>query len=189
MAELMRRVARQQAPGSPSEFRLFWYDNTLVLDRGRLGQLRRQLMSQGRRNQQVPRVARTLLDALWRQVRSERGRDRGRESFDDDLLGNDDFLDFVVGLVAAAGRPAACWAGCGDPELLGPRRRRACVSAEEQRLLLKSWAGRATSDLSIEDVAAARRAALRPRRRARPHRRRARRPARRDRGRASTCRS
>ena len=45
MAELMRRTARQQAPGSPQEFRVFWRDDTIVLDRSTLGRLRRQLMS------------------------------------------------------------------------------------------------------------------------------------------------
>ncbi len=151
MAEVMRRAARQQAPSSPTEFRLFWYDNTLLLDRGLLGRLRRQLMSQGRRNQQVPRVARTLLDALWRQVRSERGRDRGRETFDDDLLGNDDFLDFAVAWWPPLAAPQVLsW--LGDPELLA-RVGEGILTPEEQRLLLKSWTGRKTSDLSIEDVA------------------------------------
>ena len=149
MAEVMRRVARQQAPGSPDEFRLFWYDNQLVLDRGLLGRTRRQLMSQGRRNQQLQRVGRALLDAMWRQVRSERGRERGREFFDDDLLGNDDFLDFV----AAWWPPLAAADVLGwlrDPELLS-RVSEDVLDAEEQRLLLKSWAG--ADDLSIEDVA------------------------------------
>ena len=47
---------------------------------------RRQLMSQGRRNKQLPRVSAALLDAMWRQVRGERGREMGRERFDDDML-------------------------------------------------------------------------------------------------------
>jgi DNA helicase IV len=148
MAELMRRVARQQAPGSPSEFSLFWYDSRITLDRGTLGRLRRQLMSQGRRNRQMPRVTPTLLDAMWRQVRSERGRDRGREHFDDDLLGNDAFLDFVVGWWPPLSAPDVLgW--LRDPELLA-RVGDGIVSAEEQRLLLKSWGDE--TRLSIEDV-------------------------------------
>ncbi|MGA8257675.1 MAG: UvrD-helicase domain-containing protein, partial [Nocardioides sp.] len=148
MAELMRRTARQQAPGSPSEFRIFWYDNTIVLDRGLLGRIRRQLMSQGRRNRQMSRVTPALLDAMWRQVRSERGRERGREFFDDDLLGTDEFLDFVL----------AWWPPLTAPEVLGwvrdpeflIRISEGILSSEEQRLLLKSWSdGR---DLSVEDV-------------------------------------
>ncbi len=151
MAELMRRVARQQAPGGPRDFRLFWYDNTLTLDRGTLGRVRRTLMSQGRRNRQVPRVAPALLDALWRQVRSERGRERGREAFDEDLLGNDDFVDFVVGWWPPLTAPDVLgW--LRDPELLA-RVGDGVVTPEEQRLLLKSWGAAPTpGDLSIEDV-------------------------------------
>ncbi|WP_300405713.1 AAA family ATPase [Nocardioides sp.] len=148
MAELMRRTARQQAPGSPREFSIFWYDARLTLDRGLLGKLRRQLMSQGRRNRQLPRVTPTLLDALWRQVRSERGRDRGREYFNDDLLGTDEFLDFVIGWWPPLSAPDVLgW--LRDPELLA-RVGDGIVSAEEQRLLLKSWGD--GSRLSIQDV-------------------------------------
>jgi len=148
MAELMRRTARQQAPGSPREFSIFWYDARLTLDRGLLGKLRRQLMSQGRRNRQLPRVTPTLLDALWRQVRSERGRDRGREYFNDDLLSTDEFLDFVIGWWPPLSAPDVLgW--LRDPELLA-RVGDGIVSAEEQRLLLKSWGD--GSRLSIQDV-------------------------------------
>ncbi|WP_232678536.1 UvrD-helicase domain-containing protein [Nocardioides sp. R-C-SC26] len=148
MAEVMRRAARQQAPGSPREFRLFWYDNSLVLDRGLLGRLRRQLMSQGRRNRQLPRISTTLLDALWRQVRSERGRDRGRESFNDDLLDNDDFLEFALAWWPPVDAPTVLsW--LHDPEFLA-RVGDGVLTAEEQRLLLKSWSGGA--EHSIADV-------------------------------------
>ncbi|GAB3197702.1 AAA family ATPase [Nocardioides hungaricus] len=148
MAELLRRTARQQAPGSPQEFRVFWRDDTIVLGRGELGRLRRQLMSQGRRNRQLPRVATTLLDAMWRQVRGERGRDRGREAFDDDLLGHRDFLDFV----AAWWPPLDAVTVFGwlrDPELLS-RVGDGVLSSEEQRLLSKSWSESAA--LTVEDV-------------------------------------
>ncbi|GAB4001352.1 HelD family protein [Nocardioides ultimimeridianus] len=155
MAELIRRTARQQAPGSPTEFRMFYRDDRLVLDRGRLGQVRRQLMSQGLRNKQLPRVNHALLDALWRQVRSERGRERGREEFNDDLLGSDEFLDFALAwwppLDAAT---VLCW--LRDPELLS-RVADGLLSREEQALLAKSWAhldpARPISgQISIEDV-------------------------------------
>ncbi|MFN8192903.1 MAG: AAA family ATPase [Nocardioidaceae bacterium] len=148
MAEVLRRASRQQAPGSPQEFRVFWYDDTLVLDRGQLGRIRRQLMGQGRRNRQLPRVASTLLDALWRQVRSERGRDRGREAFNDDLLSTQRFVDFAV----AWWPPLAAADVLGwlhDPEFLA-RVGDGVLSAEDQRLLSKSWAG--DGSLSVEDV-------------------------------------
>lgn len=148
MAELLRRTARQQAPGSPREFRVFWRDDTIVLDRGELGRLRRQLMSQGRRNRQLPKVANTLLDAMWRQVRGERGRDRGREAFNDDMLGNRDFVDFV----AAWWPPLDALTVFGwlrDPELLS-RVGDGVLTPEEQRLLSKSWAE--STALTVEDI-------------------------------------
>jgi DNA helicase IV len=148
MAELMRRTSRQQAPGAPREFRIFWRDDVIVLDPGRLGQLRRQLMGQGRRNRQIPRVASSLLDLMWRQVRGERGRDRGREAFNDDMLGNQGFVDFVVEWWPPLDAPTELgW--LRDPEFLA-RVAEGVLTEEDQRLLTKSWA----SDLpaSVEDV-------------------------------------
>jgi DNA helicase IV len=153
MAELLRRTARQQAPGSPREFRLFWRDNSLVLDHRRLGQVRRQLMSQGVRNRQLPRVANALLDVLWRQVRSERGVDRGREAFTEELLSTDSFVDFA----------AAWWPPLEAADVLGwlrdadflARVGDGVVTAAEQAVLVKSWAsqpGAAGDELSVEDV-------------------------------------
>jgi hypothetical protein len=40
-------------------------------------------------------VERTLVDALWRQVGGERGRDRGQEEFVSELTGDDRFAAFV----------------------------------------------------------------------------------------------
>jgi DNA helicase IV len=149
MAELMRRTSRQQAPGSPNEFRIFWYDSNLVLDRGTLGRVRRQLMSHGRRNRQMPRVPAALLDAMWRQVRTERGRERGREAFDEDLLGNDDFLDFALAWWPPLdAQTVLSW--LRDQELLA-RVADGLLTPEEQRLLTKSWVG--NGSLSVEDVA------------------------------------
>ncbi|MFC6287200.1 HelD family protein [Nocardioides sp. GCM10027113] len=152
MAELMRRTARQQAPGSPTEFRVFWRDDVITLDKGLLGRLRRQLMSQGRRNRQLPRVAATLLDAMWRQVKGERGRERGREAFNDEMLSRQDFVDFAL----------AWWPPLDAPEVLSWLRDRdflarvaeGVLSAEEQRLLAKSWSGEGPieKNLSVEDV-------------------------------------
>src|SRR3954449_12269528 len=87
MAELVRRTARQAVPDAPRELRLFYRDDNLVLGPRELNRIRRQLLSQGKRNRQVPRVPAALLDALWRQVRGERGRDRGRDEFNDTMLG------------------------------------------------------------------------------------------------------
>ena len=146
MAELLRRAARQAVPGTPQEFRIFYRDDTLVLDRGLLSRLRRQLLAQGRRNRQIPRVASTLLDALWRQVKGERGRERGREAFDDEMLGNDDFLEFALAWWPPLDASTVLsW--LRDPDFLA-RVGDGVVSHEDQALLLKSWSG----DLAIEDV-------------------------------------
>jgi DNA helicase IV len=146
MATLVKRAARLQAPGSPESFRYFYRDDVLTLDRGVLGRIRRQLMAQGRRNRQLPRVAGALLDALWRQVRSERGVDRGRDSFDDELLSDEGFLEFAhTWWPPLDARTVLGW--LQDPELLA-RVSDGLLSPEEQLLLTKSWG----ADLSIGDV-------------------------------------
>lgn len=150
MAEVMKRASRQQAPGSPGEFRIFWYDNTLVLDRGTLGRIRRSLMSSGRRNRQLPKVTSALLDALWRQVKSPRGRERGRESFESDLLGEDAFVDFA----------AEWWPPVDAPTVLGWLRNRdllgrvsqGLLTDDEQLLLLKAWEELPEGTFTVEDV-------------------------------------
>jgi hypothetical protein len=148
MAEVMRRAARQQAPGSPTEFRTFWRDDVIVLDRGVLGRLRRQLMSQGRRNRQLPRVSHTLLDAMWRQVRGERGRERGREAFNDEMLSNQAFVDFAIAWWPPLDAPhVLSW--LREPEFLS-RVAEGVLGAEEQRLLTKSWSQEGSP--SIEDI-------------------------------------
>ncbi len=149
MAELMRRTSRQQAPGSPREYRIFWRDDVILLDRGKLGQLRRQLMGQGRRNRQIPRVASSLLDLMWRQVRGERGRERGREAFNDEMLSNQSFVDFVVEWWPPLDAPTVLgW--LRDPDFLA-RVAEGVLSEEQQRLLSKSWAS-SEGTPSVEDV-------------------------------------
>ncbi|MEX0427964.1 UvrD-helicase domain-containing protein [Nocardioides sp. DS6] len=152
MAEVLRRTSRQQAPGSPTEFRIFYRDDVLRLDRGRLGQLRRQLMGQGRRNQQIRRVPGALLDILWRQVRSDRGRERGKEAFVEEMLDQDEFVQFAAAWwPPLEAREVLGW--LHEPEFLA-RVADGVLSYDEQQLLLKSWSGRTTADadLAIEDV-------------------------------------
>ena len=148
MAEVLRRTARQQAPGSPREFKAFWYDAQILLDSVSLGRLRRQLMSQGRRNQVIPKVASTLLDAMWKQVRSDRGRERGRDLFEKDMLDRREFVQFALDwwppLDAA---DVLTW--LREPEFLS-RVSEGVLSREEQQLLSASWAD--GLPMSIEDV-------------------------------------
>ncbi len=149
MAELMRRTSRQQAPGSPREFRVFWRDDVILLDGAKLGQLRRQLMGQGRRNRQIPRVASSLLDLMWRQVRGERGRERGREAFNDEMLSNQAFVDFVVEWWPPLDAPTVLgW--LREPDFLA-RVAEGLLTEEQQRLLSKSWSSSETTP-SVEDV-------------------------------------
>ncbi len=147
MAEVLRRAARQQVPGSSGDFDFFWRDDRLKLDRATLGRVRRQLMSQGRRNRQLPRVANALLDALWRQVRGERGREQGREYFNSELLSDQRFVDFATAWWPPLDAPTVLsW--LHDPEFLH-RVSDGILTPEEQRLLTKSWD---TSGPSVEDV-------------------------------------
>ena len=110
--------------------------------------MRRQLLGQGPRNRQLPRVARVLLDTLWRQVRGERGRERGREDFDDELLSQRSFVDFA----SAWWPPLTAQDVLGwlrDPEFLA-RVGEGVVSNEDQRLLVKSWSS--GDAISVQDV-------------------------------------
>ncbi len=156
MAELMRRTARQAVPGAPQEFRVFYRDENIVLSSRDLAGVRRQLLSQGKRNRQVTRVAHALLDVMWRQVRGERGRDRGREQFNDEMLGNAAFADFVLAWWPPLDATDVLrW--LADPELLA-RVGEGVVSQEDMALLTKSWShdlagdGRRGPDWSVEDV-------------------------------------
>jgi DNA helicase IV len=168
MAELMRRTARQPVPGAPREFRVFYRDDTVVLTGRDLAQLRRQLLSQGKRNRQLPRVASTLLDAMWRQVRGDRGRDRGKDEFIDVLLGDQSFVSFVRAWWPALDATEVLgW--LRDPELLA-RTGEGVLSHDDMALLSKSWVAtgapkpvpenrsprartRVSEEWSVEDVA------------------------------------
>jgi DNA helicase IV len=146
MAELLRRTARQQVPGAPREFRVFYRDDVLVLGSRELGQARRQLLSMGSRNRSTTKVASTLIDALWRQVRSDRARERGKDDFADEMRTHDAFLDF-----AAAWWPvldaASVLGWLRDTELL-ERLAADVLDDESVRLLAKSWG----EDLTVDDI-------------------------------------
>jgi hypothetical protein len=158
MAELLRRAARQAVPGAPAELRVFYRDNNIVLGSRELNQLRRQLLAQGKRNRQLPRIANALLDVMWRQVRGERGRERGRDEFNDTMLGTAAFVDFVLtwwpplDAVEVLG-----W--LRDPDMLA-RVGEGVLTHDDQALLSKSWGpvrepaefSAVPDDWSVEDV-------------------------------------
>lgn len=152
MAEVLRRTARQAVPDAPNEFRVFYRDDVILLGQRELGALRRQLLSQGLRNRTTTRVASTLIEAMWRQVRSERARERTKEEFTEEMRTNDAFLGFA----------AAWWPVLDAPTVLGwlretdllARVSEGVLDDESVRVLSKSWGleegGRA---LSVDDVA------------------------------------
>jgi hypothetical protein len=101
----------------------------------------------GSRNRSTTRVASTLIDLLWRQVRSERARERTKEDFAEEMRTNDGFLEFA----------AAWWPVLDAPTVLGwlrdtdllARVADGVLDDEAVRLLAKSWG----EDLSVDDVA------------------------------------
>ena len=148
MAELMRRLSRQAVPDAPRELRMFYRDDRIVLTGRDLNYLRRQLLGQGRRNRQLPRVASTLMDAMWRQVTGERGRVRGKDEFIDEMLGTTAFVEFALTWWPVLDATTVLrW--LRDPDLLG-RVGEGVVSREDQALLSASWQA---EDWSVEDVA------------------------------------
>jgi DNA helicase IV len=95
MLTLLRRAARDAVPGAPTEFRLFYRDDVLVLDDRQLRALRRHLLGAQRRNRAGDRAPLALLDALWQQVRGERASARGKDEFVDEVGNGNEFLTFV----------------------------------------------------------------------------------------------
>lgn len=151
MTEVMRRTARQAVPDAPREYRVFYRDDVIVLGTRELAALRRQLLSMGHRNRSTTKVASTLIDAMWRQVRGERGRERTKEDFATEMRTSDAFLEF-----AAAWWPvldaATVLGWLRDPELLA-RVAEGVLDDEAVRVLAKSWGpGVEGASLSIDDV-------------------------------------
>ena len=150
MRQLLARAAHDPAPDAPSDLRVFYRDDVLRLDRRALTALRRRLLTRGQRHNAVrPRVAPTLIDALWERVHGERARARGKEHFADHLLGSPDFTGFVD----------AWWPVLDPFEVFGwltdrfrlLRYADGLLAVEEVDLLLESWAGEQLEP-SIEDV-------------------------------------
>jgi len=152
MAEVLRRTSRQAVPDAPGEFRVFYRDDVIMLGPHELSALRRQLLSLGLRNRSTTRVASTLIEAMWRQVSSERGRERTKEEFSKEMRTSDVFLEF-----AAAWWPvldaATVLGWLRDPDLLA-RVSEGILDEESVRLLTKSWGPEEEGTaLSVDDVA------------------------------------
>ncbi|WP_030483805.1 HelD family protein [Nocardioides aequoreus] len=149
MAEVLRRAARQAVPDAPTSFRYFYRDDVIELRGRELGALRRQLLSHGKRNRTATRVASTLIDAMWRQVRGDRARERTKEDFAEEVRHDDAFLEFAAAWWPVLDAPTVLgW--LRDPELLA-RISEGVLGDEAVRLLAKSW-GPADAELSVDDV-------------------------------------
>ncbi|MGH3445955.1 MAG: HelD family protein [Nocardioidaceae bacterium] len=148
MAELIRRTARQAVPGAPDELRLFYRDDRIVLTRSDLNRLRRQLLGQGRRNQQTRWVASTLLDAMWRQVSGDRGLDRGKGHFVNVMLGTAAFVEFALAWWPPL-EAADVLGWLRDDELLA-KIGQGVLSDNDISVLAKAWSS--GEDWSVEDV-------------------------------------
>jgi DNA helicase IV len=150
MAEMLRRTARQAVPSAPNEFRIFYRDEVLVLSPRELGNLRRQLLAQGKRNRQVSRVSTFLIDALWRQVSGDRARERGKDDFADTMRDTMAFAQFVHDWWPPLDATEVLgW--LRDEEFLG-RVSDQLFPGEDQALLTKSWNAE-IGGYSVEDVA------------------------------------
>jgi DNA helicase IV len=149
MRYVLASAARDFVPGSPDHFRVFYRDDVLTLDPHSLGRVRRQLLANGqRRNRALPRVQQALIDALWSQARGERARARGRDEFVNEMLGSDEFMDFVARWWPPVdGAAVLSW--LADPVRLRRYARRR-LSDAECALLVKSWTDR--PDWSVEDI-------------------------------------
>jgi hypothetical protein len=148
MRPLLSRTARGPVPGAPTSFRIFYRDDVLTLSPRQLRTIRRSLLSSSqRRNRVTPAVPGELLDALWEQVRSDRGLERGHDEFVHTMLGLREFTDFartwwpVVDAVDVLG-----W--LSDRERLAQDAGGLLASAEIDELV-QSFG---TDDLSVEDV-------------------------------------
>jgi hypothetical protein len=120
MLRVLSRAVHDETPDDPQELRWFYRDDRLLLGRRDLRALRRQLLSNGqKRNRARPKVERTLVDALWRQVRGERGRDRGPEEFVSELHEPDRLRRWADGILTRAEVDAllSSWSGDGSPSI------------------------------------------------------------------------
>ncbi|HMU36885.1 MAG TPA: UvrD-helicase domain-containing protein, partial [Marmoricola sp.] len=147
LAEVLRRTARQAVPDAPKEFRIFYRDAKIALGPRELGQIRRDLLSLGPRNRSTTKVASSLIDAMWKQVSTDRALERTKEDFADEMRSNDEFLEFA----------AAWWPVLDASTVLHwlrdadfcSRVSQGVLDVEQVQLLSASW----RDELSIDDIA------------------------------------
>lgn len=97
MQQVLRRAARDQAPGAPRQLRLLYGGTLLTLDEGALSQARRAALGSGRRNAVRAKAAGRVLDALWRQSVEllPPRRHQQREAFATEIAERREFIAFM----------------------------------------------------------------------------------------------
>ncbi|MFL6088909.1 MAG: HelD family protein [Aeromicrobium sp.] len=95
MIPILRRLASAPQPGEPTDFRYFYKDDVLTLDARELAAIRRNLLSNLKRNRAYSRVPAAVATALWHKVAGERALDKGEAGFLDTVSSDDRFSDFV----------------------------------------------------------------------------------------------
>lgn len=145
MVKFLARAAAAPMPGSPTEFRYFFKDDVLRLNADQLDRIRRQLLSGAKRNRAYDKAPVALIDALWRQVRGERGLEKGKEDFVEIVTTDDRFVDFVEQWWPPV-EPIEVWRTLPDvvEKLAGN-----VFNAREIAALKKSWT---LDEPSIQDV-------------------------------------
>ena len=145
MMPVLRRLASAPQYGEPTEFRYFYKDDVLRLDARQLARVRRQLLSNQKRNRAYTRAPAALVDALWSQVAGERALEKGEAGFIETITTDDAFVDFVE----------AWWPPVEAVELWRTLPHRIAeladeaFTAEELTALKASWTG---EEPHIEDV-------------------------------------
>jgi DNA helicase IV len=147
MLTVLRRAARDAVPGAPTEFRVFYRDDVLVLDERELRALRRHLLVAQRPNRAAERVSVALLDALWQRVLGERATARGKDEFVDQVGNGNDFLTFVEHWWPRLDA-VEVWHWLADRERLQSYAK-GVLADREVDLLLESWCD---GTPSVEDV-------------------------------------
>jgi hypothetical protein len=150
MLTVLRRVARAQVPGAPTELRLAWRGTLLRVDSRALGAIRRRALTAGRARNEVRRAAFDgVFDALWEEVGVHAPSFSGRrEEFEDEISERPDFRRFLRAWWPLL-RPDQVLRWLADPDRLA-RWADGVLAADEVAALAASFAG---PDRTVADVA------------------------------------
>lgn len=148
MVKVLRHAVSGAQPGEVQSFRYFYRDNVLTLEAQQLDKIRRSLMSNGlKRNRAMEKAPGAVIEALWQQVDTERGLEKGRDFFARELIHDDRFIEFMEQWWPELDA-VTVWRSLAERIIeLGGR----AFSADEYDAMIASWAK--YDDPSIEDIA------------------------------------